>query len=408
MSGAPSMDLKVQHKRILMIAPEPFFEPRGTPFSVFWRLKALSGLGYKVDLLTYPVGRDVVIPGLRIIRTPSIRFIREIPVGPSWSKFLLDIFLFISAIRLLRRGSYDLLHTHEEASFFGIVLAKLFGIRHLYDMHSSLPQQLRNFRFTRFRPLIRLFEWLENRAICLSDAIISICPALEDHVNQLNGHGRHVMIENAGSDGDPVAVSEEEVRKFEAAHLLGGKKIVLYTGTFEPYQGIDLLIASAASVLEKRKDVVFLLMGGNPSQVQYYQKQVNEGGFAAHFRLIGIRAPAEIPLAVRLADVLISPRINGTNTPLKIYSYLQSNKPIVATNTFSHTQVLNGDVAVLVDAEPGAFASGILSVLEDRSLAERLAVSARQLFDSRYSYRQFVDKTDHVMRMAMGSSSVRN
>ena len=402
------MDLDRERKRILMIAPQPFFAPRGTPFSVFWRLKALSGLGYQVDLLTYPIGQDVAIPGLRIIRTPSVPFIRDIPVGPSWRKFLLDVVLFITAIRVLQRESYDLLHTHEEASFFGILLAKLFGIRHLYDMHSSLPQQLGNFQFTRFRPFISLFAWLENRAICLSDAIISICPALEAHVNQLNRHSRHIMIENTGSEDTLITVSEEDVRQFEALHSLAGKKIVLYTGTFELYQGIDLLIASAESVVEKRKDVVFLLLGGNPTQVQFYQKQVNNLGLAANFRLIGVRDPGEIPLAVRLADLLVSPRINGTNTPLKIYSYLQSGKPIVATNTFSHTQVLTEEAAVLVDVEPGALGRGILSVLEDRHLAERLAAGARQLFDSRYSYRQFVDKTDHIMRLAMGSSSVRN
>jgi glycosyltransferase involved in cell wall biosynthesis len=402
------MEIKDQHRRVLMIAPQPFFEPRGTPFSVFWRLKALSGLGYEVDLLTYPFGRDVAIPGLRILRIAPIRFIQQVPVGPSWSKLLLDIFLFIRAIRLLRHGSYDLLHTHEEASFFGVLLAKVFGVRHLYDMHSSLPQQLRNFEFTRFRPLIRLFEWLEERAISLSDAIISICPALEEHVNRLNGHVWHVMIENVGGEDDPSTVSDEDVRRFASAHSLGGKKIVLYAGSFEPYQGIDLLIASAGRVLEKQKDIIFLLMGGTPHQVQYYQKQVNELGLVANFRLIGSRPPAEVPLAVRLAHVLVSPRINGTNTPLKIYSYLQSGKPIVATNTSTHTQVLNSDAAVLVDAEPGAFARGILSVLEDRSLADRLSASAHQLFDSRYSYQQFLAKTDHVMRIAVGTPNVRN
>ena len=49
---------------ILMIAPEPFFEPRGTPFSEFHRLRALTTLGHTVDLVTYPFGRDVDMRGL--------------------------------------------------------------------------------------------------------------------------------------------------------------------------------------------------------------------------------------------------------------------------------------------------------------------------------------------------------
>ena len=38
--------------KILMVAPQPFFEPRGTPISVYQRLEALSALGHHIDLLT--------------------------------------------------------------------------------------------------------------------------------------------------------------------------------------------------------------------------------------------------------------------------------------------------------------------------------------------------------------------
>src|SRR5882757_1507626 len=49
---------------ILMIAPEPFFEPRGTPFSEFHRIRAVTTLGHTVDLVTYPFGQSVSMAGL--------------------------------------------------------------------------------------------------------------------------------------------------------------------------------------------------------------------------------------------------------------------------------------------------------------------------------------------------------
>ena len=52
-----------------MIAPEPFFEPRGTPFSEFHRIKALTALGHEIDLVTYPFGQSVEMPGLRGFRS---------------------------------------------------------------------------------------------------------------------------------------------------------------------------------------------------------------------------------------------------------------------------------------------------------------------------------------------------
>src|SRR5579863_9981414 len=68
---------------ILMIAPEPFFEPRGTPFSEFHRIRALTALGHQVDLVTYPFGRDVSMPGLRLFRAMRPPFIHGVKIGPS-------------------------------------------------------------------------------------------------------------------------------------------------------------------------------------------------------------------------------------------------------------------------------------------------------------------------------------
>ena len=69
--------------KILMLAPEPFFQPRGTPISVYFRLKALSDLGHAVTLVTYPLGENVPFPGLVIRRSPNLFRVRKIKIGPS-------------------------------------------------------------------------------------------------------------------------------------------------------------------------------------------------------------------------------------------------------------------------------------------------------------------------------------
>ena len=58
--------------KLLMIAPEPFFTPRGTPFSVYYRALVAAEQGASIDLLTYGEGDDVVIPGVRIVRIPRL------------------------------------------------------------------------------------------------------------------------------------------------------------------------------------------------------------------------------------------------------------------------------------------------------------------------------------------------
>jgi glycosyltransferase involved in cell wall biosynthesis len=387
--------------KILMVAPQPFFEPRGTPFSVLGRLRALSALGHEVDLVTYHIGEDVQVPGVKIFRTLRIPFITQISIGPSMLKLFLDGFLLVKTLWMLLTRRYDLLHTHEEASFFGFVFARLFGLRHLYDMHSSLPQQLKNFEYTKLAPMVSLFVWFERRVIDSSHAVITICPALKSQVETINTRVPHVMIENVATEGNPDEVTEEACLQFRQIHGLVGKRIVLYTGTFEPYQGLDLLIEGAPQVVQEHPDVMFLLMGGRPAQFTMYQQRADELGLQSFFRFIGMRPPTEVPIALKICEVLVSPRSSGTNTPLKIYGYLQSGKPIVATNLYTHTQVLSPDAAMLVDTSPEAFGGGISTVLSDRHLAKQLGAGARQLFEAQYSYQNFINKTDHVLQMAM-------
>ena len=138
---------------ILMIAPEPFFEPRGTPFSEYHRIRALLELGHTVDLVTYPFGKDVAMPGLRIFRCLRPPFVHDVRIGPSWAKLPLDLAIALRRCAARAAGRYDAVHSHEEGSFIGIVVAALLGLPHLYDMHSSLPQQLSNFAFSKSRLL---------------------------------------------------------------------------------------------------------------------------------------------------------------------------------------------------------------------------------------------------------------
>src|SRR5699024_6889678 len=133
--------------RVLMLAPLPFFEPRGSCYQVLHRIETLCSLGHQIDLVTYHIGETPEVEGLKIHRIPRVPGLRRVKVGPSWPKLMLDVLLFIAAFRMLLRREYDLIHAHEETSFMGAVLARLFGVKLLYEMHSSLPQQLDNFDF---------------------------------------------------------------------------------------------------------------------------------------------------------------------------------------------------------------------------------------------------------------------
>jgi glycosyltransferase involved in cell wall biosynthesis len=378
--------------KILMIAPEPFFEPRGTPFSEFHRIRALLELGHSVDLVTYPFGRDVSMPGLRVFRSPRPPFVRDVRIGPSLAKVPLDIALALTTIRRALTERYDVIHSHEEGSYIGIVLGWITGRPHLYDMHSSLPQQLENFAFTRSRLLKGLVSWLERMVVRRSRVVIVICPQLEETVRAIDSSVPVVLIENAPGSGDaPVPGSGARIR--ESLGIAPGAPVVLYTGTFEAYQGLDLLFAAMGRVLRDRPDVRLVLAGGRPEQVDQARREAAGVGLSGSAVFAGQRPSEEIPAFLDAADLLVSPRSSGTNTPLKIYQYLRSGRAIVATRLLTHTQVLSDDVAILTDATAEGFAAGIVEGLRDPGRAREIGARAKQLAETKYSYEAYLDRT---------------
>jgi glycosyltransferase involved in cell wall biosynthesis len=391
--------------RILMIAPEPFFEPRGTPFSEFHRIKALTALGHQVDLVTYPFGTDVAIPGLRVFRSLRPPFLRGVKIGPSLAKIPLDALLTLTAVRRAFTGQYDVVHSHEEGGLIGVILAGVLRIPHLYDMHSSLPQQLTNFAFSRSAAIRAVFLAMERLMIRRSRVVIVICPALQDTVRDIDPHAKVVLIENApgSGEGEPTASQAAAVRT--GFGLAGETPVVLYTGTFEAYQGLDLLFAAMARVAERRPDARLLLAGGKAAQVVRAREQARAAGIETLTIFAGERPASEIPAFLLACDVLVSPRSRGTNTPLKIYQYLRSGKPIVATRLLTHTQVLDDDTAILTGTSPAEFADGILSALGNAAASAALGQRARHLAETKYSYEAYLEKTRRACEELAGNQA---
>ncbi len=391
-----------------MLAPEPFFEPRGTPFSEYHRIKALGELGHHVDLITYPIGRDVVLPNLRIFRGPRPPFVRSVRIGPSLCKLTLDALMLATILRRVLTDRYDAIHSHEEMGLVGVWLARWLRIPHLYDMHSSLPQQLGNFTFSRSSLLRRFFTWMEGRMVHGSEVVITICQELQDTVTEMGAGKRALLIENVmGGDVDePSSIRAGEIRS--KWRIAPDAPLVLYTGTFESYQGLELLTHASARLAASHPDARVLVVGGDPAQVEAAQTRAVRLGAGETMIFAGQQPARDIPAFVGACDLLVSPRIRGTNTPLKIYSYLRSGKPIVATDLLTHTQVLSPEVARLVPPDPTAFAAAIAGLLDSPADRDRLATAARRLAAEKYSREGYVQRTaEAYARLMVGLGSVR-
>lgn len=385
--------------KILMIAPEPFLEPRGTPISVYQRLCGLSALGHTVDLLTYHVGQDVAIANVTIHRIPAPPFIQDVKVGPSWQKIVLDLLLLVVAVRMLLTNRYAVIHSHEEAALFASFLAVIFGVGHVYDMHSSLPQQLVNFDYAAYRPFIKTFEVLERWSLRNSAAVITIGSDLEAYAQTINPALVHATIENL-----PIQTNGHANGNGRDPHNLRDKLglrdrlSIVYTGTFERYQGVDLLIESARLLRRQHVNVRFVLVGGKADQISHWRKVVQQYELEDSVLFVGTVPIDHVHSYLDVAEILVSPRIEGLSVPLKIYTYMQSGKPIVATDIDAHTLVLNSETAVLVRPTGEDFAAGLVQLIQNAELRAQIGHRARQLVDERYDLPSYLAKLDRVYR----------
>jgi glycosyltransferase involved in cell wall biosynthesis len=384
--------------KILMISPQPFFEPRGTPISVYQRLEALSALGHEIDLITYHVGKDVEIPNLKIYRVRGLKVIQHVRIGPSRAKILLDVQIIFKAIRMLLGKRYDVIHSHEEASFFSMFLAWIFRTRHLYDMHSVLSKQLTNFSFGNKSIFVKVFEFLERMVLKTCHAVITVGPDLERYVKSVGENIRVVMIENIALHAYQSPVQPEAVEELKNQLILEGRLPIVYTGTYERYQGLDMALACVDLVRKKYPNVLFIFVGAKVQQAQEWTEKAARMGLAGHTLFLNVVPPEDSMVYLACASVLISPRLDGTSTPLKIYSYLHAEKPIVATSITSHTQVLSKETSLLVEPNHKAFAEGILQVLDDSELAERLGKNAHQLAQDKFGRQDYITKVSQIYK----------
>jgi glycosyltransferase involved in cell wall biosynthesis len=262
-------------------------------------------------------------------------------------------------------------HAVEEAAFIGIILRRTLGIPFVYDMDSSLAEQLIG-RYAWLRSAEPLLKWFERRAVRESVGVLAVCKALEElALGYAPGHfvRRAEDLTLLANDGQGA----EDLREIAGANA----RIVLYVGNLEPYQGIDLLVAGFRHTLDRVPDAHLVVIGGSDKAIQHYRRLAESLGIDDHTHLIGPRSPDLLSGYLRQASVLVSPRSMGLNTPMKVYSYLDSGRPLVATRLPTHTQVLDDDIACLAEPEPQALGEAITRVLSDPEFAERLASRAK-------------------------------
>jgi glycosyltransferase involved in cell wall biosynthesis len=286
---------------------------------------------------------------------------------------------------LVRTRDYAAVHAVEDAGIIGLRAARRVGARSIYEKHSDPRSYYSGFLRNR---VLSLYHRLESFVIRRVDAVIATGPGLVEQSRETGTRAslHHIFdIPSSRVDADPndLEAVRQEMQSQE------DEVLITYVGSFAVYQGIDLMFDAIPKVLSSVTKARFVVIGGSAAEIDERRNVLEQLGVAGRVSFLGNIHPDDLPPYLAASDILLSPRISGTNTPLKILDYLKAGRAIVASDTPANQLILNDRIAVLAAPEPAAFAAAIQSLCEDGARREALGKTGRRLIDDTYNYDEF-------------------
>ncbi len=385
--------------KILLLAPHPFYQERGTPIAVDLLLRSLSTTGHQVDLITFHEGRDRNYEGVTTHRIKPLGNVADIRPGFSAKKIYLDFFIFLKFLTLLIRNRYDAVHAVEESAFMAMLVCPIFRTPFIYDMDSSMATQVID-KFPSLRKAEAFLRALESLPARTAKVVVPCCDALERDISVFRDPKKKpiVVLKDISllDKRSSIPSSDINVKALTAAPSETCNKVLMYIGNLESYQGIDVLLEGFATANKTSDKLSLVIVGGETGDIAKYQNKSISLGIKDKVYFLGKQPVSDLYALMIQADILVSPRTHGINTPMKVYSYLDSNIPVLATRLPTHTQVMTDEHACLVEASAAGIAEGIDCLVKNPELCQKLAKNAQDLIEAEHSFCAFHEKVQQI------------
>jgi len=384
-------DTHSEQLEVLVLAPHPFFINRGTPIDVHLVVQALSERDdTMVDMIVYPQGEDIDLARVTVHRVPFCSGIKEIRPGFSFKKLYIDFFMFFYTWKKVHTNCYSLIHAGEESVFIAMLMKFIYKVPYIYDIDSSIAQQMVE-KSPILKPFAGLFNWFEGRAMQGAIANAPVCHALRE-LCEKNHSKKTVTLHDISQLKKPGLEPTGLIRQ----EINSDGLILLYCGNLEVYQGVDLLVESFPYVTKEDLNVELVIIGGIPEDIDFYSQKAKDLGIEKNVHFLGPRPFDQLDSYLADADMLVAPRVKGVNTPMKIFPYMHSGKPVLLTKLYTHTQIVTDEEAYLANANPKDFGAGIVALAKSPELREKLGKNGRDFVEENHVYSAHKRRVDEL------------
>lgn len=180
-----------------------------------------------------------------------------------------------------------------------------------------------------------------------------------------------------------IKLDRDEARK--ELGLPTDKTILGYTGSFKTKgmdKGIAVILEALKIVLQDRKDVIFIAVGGSAEDIEYYQSLAKNIGVSELVMLLGAVDQRRLAVYQKAFDLLLMPFPQKKHyayfmSPLKMFEYMAAKRPIIASNLPSIREILDDDSALFVEPDSSiSLAEGIDFCLKDGNFCDKISGGA--------------------------------
>jgi glycosyltransferase involved in cell wall biosynthesis len=356
---------------VAVIAACPFPYPRGTPIRILRMSESLAARGHNVEVITYHLGQRIVDLPFRVHRIPRVPTYRRLSPGPSYQKLLIvDPLLMARVNRVLHTRHFDVIHAHHyEGLLAALPAARRLKIPVVFDVHTLLSSELPHYALGLPKSVLRT----------LGDALDRTLPRRADHIVAVTNAIRNRLMHEIGIPAGKITTVYTGA---EAEHFNPGTtpdpqdapRTLIYTGTLEEYQRIDLMLRAFRGVVDRQPDVRLKIV--TDASFEPYENLVRNLRLGAHLDVVQADY-FQLPQVLHSAMIALSPRVVCDGLPIKVLNYMATGRAIVAF-AGSAEIVENGVTGMVVeDNDVEAFSASILGLLDDPDRARSLGRHAR-------------------------------
>jgi glycosyltransferase involved in cell wall biosynthesis len=304
-----------------------------------------------------------------------------------------SLFDLFRLVRLIKEQEIDIIHTHlQNADIWAGLAAKFCGVKHISTFHGvyfkisileSMKQKLRVI--------------LPHKIIAVSHHTANYC------IVQLKAKSEKVVVVHNGVDISKFqSVLDIDFKRRELG-IAQDKTVLASFGRLEIEKGHRCLIEAIAHLKNVYSKInLVVLIVGEGSLKQKLMKMSMELGLNEIVRFLGDRR--DVAELLEITDIVVNPSLSE-GLPLSCLEAMAAGKPVVATRVGGMPELIKDkENGLLVESgDPARLARGILDLIEDKDLAKRLALKAKDSTRTDFSIDKMLVQTSQLYESLINS-----